>query len=314
MSAVMTGPLVSAVIPTRNRPEMVVRAVSSALSQTYENIEVVVVVDGPDRGTADALERVNNPRLKIVLLPESVGGSGARNAGVKAANGEWVAFLDDDDVWLPEKIQKQLALAISAPEPYPVIACRLIAQTNNEQFIWPKRLPMPHEAIGDYLFYRKSFFQGETLIQTSTLFLPKELILKVPFKKLRRHQDWDWLLRASETTGFRLIFEAEPQAVWFIDENRSRVSTKYSSDEWKDSLKWISSHHEKISNRSYTNFLMTVVADMASRAGDTPAIKKILSEVIKNGGPNFWAAGSFLAIWLFPKHIRHKMRSFFSNI
>ena len=110
MSAVTT-PLVSVVIPTRNRSGLVVRAVSSALAQTYGDIEVIVVVDGPDQGTAEALERVNDPRLKIVQLPESVGGSDARNAGVKAADGAWVAFLDDDDEWLPEKIQKQLSFS-----------------------------------------------------------------------------------------------------------------------------------------------------------------------------------------------------------
>ena len=65
--------LVSAVIPTRNRPQLVCRAVRSALSQTYVNLEVVVVVDGPDPATVAALEALQEPRLQIVALPEKCG-------------------------------------------------------------------------------------------------------------------------------------------------------------------------------------------------------------------------------------------------
>src|SRR3954465_7064913 len=101
-------PLVSAVIPTRNRPDLVCRAVRSALNQTYPNFEVVVVVDGPDPATVAVLEELRSPRVRIIALPENVGGSEARKIGPPEARGEWVALLDDDDEWMNRKVERQL--------------------------------------------------------------------------------------------------------------------------------------------------------------------------------------------------------------
>ncbi len=70
-------PIVSAVIPTRNRPEMVVRAALSALQQSFQQLEVVVVIDGPDPTTLHALAEIDDPRLRILALEESVGGAEA---------------------------------------------------------------------------------------------------------------------------------------------------------------------------------------------------------------------------------------------
>jgi len=103
----MQNSLVTGIIPTRNRPELALRAVRSALGQTHPNMEVIVVVDGPDRATHVALGTINDNRLRVLDLNESVGSADARNKGVQHAKGEWVAFLDDDDEWMPDKIEKQ---------------------------------------------------------------------------------------------------------------------------------------------------------------------------------------------------------------
>jgi glycosyltransferase involved in cell wall biosynthesis len=91
--------IVSAVIPTRGRPELLRRAVRSALAQTLREIEVVVVIDGEDSVTRLAMKEwaQQDARVHVVALDVSVGGSDARNRGVDAASGEWIAFLDDDD-------------------------------------------------------------------------------------------------------------------------------------------------------------------------------------------------------------------------
>jgi len=78
-SCPMSHTLVSVIIPTRNRPQLVLRAVRSALNQTYPHLEVIVVVDGPDPATKEALETVVDGRLRVVALDQSVGGSDARN-------------------------------------------------------------------------------------------------------------------------------------------------------------------------------------------------------------------------------------------
>lgn len=91
-----SGPLVSVVIPTFNNAAMVGKAVESALAQTYPNVEVIVVDDGSEDDTSGALSAYQG---KIEYIRKPNGGAGsARNAGVRASSGEWVGFLDDDDL------------------------------------------------------------------------------------------------------------------------------------------------------------------------------------------------------------------------
>jgi glycosyltransferase involved in cell wall biosynthesis len=103
--------LVSVVIPTRDRPKLLLRAIDSVLNQTHQEIEVIVVVDRPDPDTVFAVQSVGDPRLKLIVNTYSWTGAGARNAGADRATGEWIAFLDDDDEWLPNKLETQIAFA-----------------------------------------------------------------------------------------------------------------------------------------------------------------------------------------------------------
>lgn len=104
--------LVTAIITTHKRTvEMVERALKSVLSQTYSNIEVIVVDDSPQEfgERLHVKTMVENYGVKYISHTHSQGACVARNTGLAEANGEFVAFLDDDDEWLPEKIEKQIA-------------------------------------------------------------------------------------------------------------------------------------------------------------------------------------------------------------
>lgn len=111
-----TTPLVSVIIPTFDRRELVVGAVSSALGQTYTKIEVVVVDDGSTDGTATSLVSRfgDDPRLRIITQ-ENTGVAAARNAGIEAAAGDLIGFLDSDDEWLPWKLELQVACLALLP-------------------------------------------------------------------------------------------------------------------------------------------------------------------------------------------------------
>ena len=119
---------VSAVIPTRRRPQSVLRAVRSVLAQKYDRPEVVVVVDGFDNATETALADVADKRLRVIVLPQSVGVSSARNLGVTAAWGDWIASPDDEDEWLPEKTTLQMEIAHNSAYQYPIVSSQLIAE------------------------------------------------------------------------------------------------------------------------------------------------------------------------------------------
>lgn len=101
--------LVSALIPTRDRAGLVLRAVASALGQTHGNMEVVVVDDASTDDTLTVLAAVDDPRLRVIRRETPGGVSAARNTGLAAVRGAYVALLDSDDVWLPRKIATQLA-------------------------------------------------------------------------------------------------------------------------------------------------------------------------------------------------------------
>jgi glycosyltransferase involved in cell wall biosynthesis len=190
--------IVSAVIPTRGRPELLERAVRSALVQTLREIEVVVVIDGEDSVTRLALHQIalQDDRVRMVELPFSVGGSDARNRGVDAACGEWIAFLDDDDEWLPGKLQAQLDAVKTSTAPALIGSCKMIARTPGRDYVWPRRTPGKDEQLGEYVLARRSLTRGEGYIQTSTFFVRRALMQAQPFKSSqKKHQDTEWVLR-----------------------------------------------------------------------------------------------------------------------
>ena len=166
--------VVTAVIPTYNYGRFVAEAVESALAQTYSPVEVVVVDDG---STDDTAERLQPYRGRIrYLYQENRGLSGARNAGMRAARGEYVALLDSDDTWKPEKIAAQMSLAIA--QGYQVVVC------------WSAS-PKGAEALG----FEDCFFSGPGF--GSTALMRKSLFNEVGEfdETLRSVEDRDMMLR-----------------------------------------------------------------------------------------------------------------------
>jgi len=111
-------PAVSVVIPTYNRAPLLREAVASVLNQTYQDWELIVADDGSTDETRDYLAGVRDPRVRPLFLDHTGNAARARNAGVASARGSWIAFLDSDDVWLPEKLTLQLRAHADRP------ACR----------------------------------------------------------------------------------------------------------------------------------------------------------------------------------------------
>jgi glycosyltransferase involved in cell wall biosynthesis len=107
------GPLVSAVIPTYNRTSQTVAAVESVLAQTYPNVEVIVVDDGSNDGSGKVVDEFVNQKFNaghrvFFFSQPNQGASAARNTGIAKAQGEFIGFLDSDDLWFPEKLEWQL--------------------------------------------------------------------------------------------------------------------------------------------------------------------------------------------------------------
>lgn len=123
MNATITRPTVSVVIATYNRADLCVRAVESALAQTYPHIEIIVVDDGSEDGTSERLRARFGDAITLICQ-ENRGVSAARNAGVAAGSGEFIALLDSDDYWLPEKTEEQVRFLETHPD-FGMVLCNL---------------------------------------------------------------------------------------------------------------------------------------------------------------------------------------------
>jgi glycosyltransferase involved in cell wall biosynthesis len=272
-------------------------------------LEVIVVVDGPDPATVSALEAIQcaDSRLRVLPLEENVGGSGARNAGVEAAEGEWIALLDDDDEWMPQKLAKQLALGEKSSHRFPVISCKVVARTPTTEYVWPRTEPfLP---VGDYVMQRRGLFQGEGGLQCSTLVARTELFRNCPFTSgLRAHQDWDWLIRAFDQHGAGLEFVHEPLTLYHAEESRATIGSSY---DWRYSLDWVNRMHSHLAPETYASFLLTFISGCASDRSDWSAFVSLLVSAFRKGKPRAVHLGLYLGMWIIPRNVRRSIRRVF---
>jgi glycosyltransferase involved in cell wall biosynthesis len=304
-------PLVSVIIPTRQRPTLLMRAVHSVLRQTLTEIEVIIVIDGPDEATNLALVEIVDPRLRTVPLSVSSGAPHARNVGISEAKGIWVALLDDDDEWLPRKLELQIEAALASSYDFPVITCHLIARTPRVDYVWPRRVPAPNELISEYLLVRRSPFRGEASIQTSTLFAKREFLIQEPFKEeLMKHQDIEWALRVGSLENVKIEFLSEPLVIHYIEDRSETVSSK---SNWRYSLSWIKNHNHLVTPRAYSAFVMNRISAEASQQGDWKAFLILLWDSLRFGQPKGVDFLIYFGLWLIPQTPRRWLRDLVSK-
>jgi len=273
--------------------------VRSALNQTWRSVEIIVVVDGPDEKTVQAVAQLHDPRVRVIVLEQSVGAQEARNVGARESQGIWVAFLDDDDEWLPTKLERQLEAAQASRWTHPLVSCGLIAQSPSTQS--PRRCPRNSESVADYLFLRKSSEIDEIRLQTSTLMTTKALLMDVPWRKCP-HDEWDLLLRASAIEGAGLAFASGPLAIWHSDCGSERLSHRWVT--WRCSAQWFHSVRALVGPSAYASFLLSTYSRWARDVRDWPAFFGIPWQAIRYGRPAFSGILGHMGRWLLPRPLR----------
>ncbi len=198
--------LVSIVIPTYKRATMLGRAIASVLEQTYQNIEVLVVSDNEpyDEYTAKARETVdsfNDSRVKLIVQEKHINGAVARNVGIKESKGEYISFLDDDDYFDKEKIEKQVALLSSLDESWGGVCCRYKVYKQGKLVE-----VMPLFKSGNVY---KEVIMRLIKTQTNCLLLRRDALMKAGLfdESLLRHQDVQLLARF--TYNYKLMCQDE---------------------------------------------------------------------------------------------------------
>ena len=291
------GPsLVSVIIPTLHRATLLMRALASVFRQTWRELEVVVIVDGPDPDTIAALQMIDDPRLRVIVNARSLTAAGARNVGMDHATGEWIAFLDDDDEWLPEKLAKQLAY--TADRGAALITCLSRVVTPTASFVRPEVIYDNLIPIDEYLFDRRSPFAGRGFIQTSSYLLPRALCGDLRFRTDTPHDDWDFLLRLSKQNAVRVETVPEILVNLYVEDARPSLSK---SGTWLASLEWAERMRPLLTPRAYSGFCLGVVAPRAAKERARSAPTLLLYHAFRHGSPRLWRVAVFLGLWLTPR-------------
>lgn len=170
----MSHPQISVIIPTHNRPHLLPASVQSALNQTYQDLEVIVV----DDASSEPIQLPEDPRLRVIRLQKGVGGAGARNVGTQAALGRWITYLDDDDYLLPHMVEVSLSALTTATAHSPVAVISGIQKVNSQGDILSTRIPPTQCPQGGY-FFLEPLEAGRSYQTKQTLVVDRDLILGI---------------------------------------------------------------------------------------------------------------------------------------
>lgn len=264
---------VSVVIPTVGRQQLT-RAIVSVLNQDFWGpIELIVVGDLPESSLDASL---TDGADKILYTGGGKRGGAARNLGISAATHEHVAFLDDDDEWLPWKLSNQIRFL--QRQNADVVGTQSVyrnGETGTTSSPVPSTVKNDEESVVEYLFRRRSAKVGRPVMYTSTLIAKTEFAKRVRWdESLKRHQDWDWVERL-EREGARIMQMPDPSAVIWTGSNGSISS----SADWESSLAWAETRRVEWKPEVLSDFLAGQTLRYALQSHSLRGIHRTISAV-----------------------------------
>ena len=202
----MAVPFFSVIIPVFNRAPILGKALRSVLSQTCQDFEIIVVDDGSQDNPRAVVEVIGDPRIRF-LRQENQGGGTARNTGINAAQGRFIAPLDSDDVFLPHHLESMKAL-LEKTDGVVGYARILVNRGDGRTFLKPPRAIRPDEDMAEYLLCARGF------VPTITTVVEREMARRVHYHPtLRAAEDTDFAIRLA-LEGCRFEMVEQPGAVW----------------------------------------------------------------------------------------------------
>jgi glycosyltransferase involved in cell wall biosynthesis len=252
MDAPRPAPIVTVVIPTRDRRELLIRAIRSVLDQTVSDVEIIVVDDASesdlrldDAGFAG--------RLKVVRNPAAIGAQRSRLIGARSARGRFVALLDSDDWWSKDKLEKQLAVATAHKGAF--VSCRLTVSKGSLRKTAPWRPLGKGERIEDFLYVARG------MLQTSTVLAERATVISLLERSAGYHVHNDTMLfLEAQNRGLEIIQMPEP--LTFFDDNPRPDRISYDASRVTASMKWFNDVSSGWSVEARRGFMLT---DMVSR-------------------------------------------------
>jgi hypothetical protein len=281
---------VAVVIPTIGRPG-IDATIASVAEQTLDVNEIIVVADGPlepamVRHIENSLDQHEFRHATLLQAERPAGACAARNLGLRAASSPSVAFLDDDDWLLPNKMALQLDVLDHSSDPRLIVAGQaMYRREGTKQSVVPAVTYRGDQGIADYLFARRRLSMGRNLIPTPTWLLSTSLALEVGWNDaLARHQDWDFLLRA-EQLGATVAQLDSPVAVVWQESARSITSSPMA----RSSMDWATTWRDQWSEQLFLEFVWSQPLRYALQARDRTEAAAILREAGHRWPPS-WSA------------------------
>jgi glycosyltransferase involved in cell wall biosynthesis len=198
--------LVSVIIPTYNRAHLLDRAVRSVLNQTYQNFEIIIIDDGSTDNTKDIIGQFEDDRIQYICQ-QRCGASSARNRGIEIAKGEYIGFLDSDDQWLPQKLEKQI-------KKFQEVSDKVGVVFTNFWIMWGNRKILGKTKMKRGYIYEDELFEDH--VTGTTILVKRECFDKIGGfdEKIPARQDYDLCLRISKYYHFDYVKEPVVNVNW----------------------------------------------------------------------------------------------------
>lgn len=210
-------PVVSVIVPTRNRAKLLPRAIDSILNQTYDNLEVIIIDGHSTDDTINVINGYSDSRIRYYSQKIQKNGAQATNEGIEKSRGKYIAFLDDDDEWLQDKLEKQVCLLDSLPDDYGMVYCWMDYYDQSGEI-----LHQTHPDIRGDIF--EQVLLKESIAGTPTYLIRKSVIDKVGGfdTNLVFGDDGEFVRRVAK--NFKIDFVPEVLAKVYTDHGFDRQS------------------------------------------------------------------------------------------
>lgn len=280
-------PLVSIISPFFNRRRYYPSLIESLKAQTFQGFEFIVVDDGSTDGLSDAIaDTPTRFPTRLIRLSSNQGAASARNIGIESARAKYIALLDSDDTWYPEKLELQVRQLEKRPSDVKLVSLTRQVIRNSRSYVAPVKLMTETDSVGNYLF------KCQGIIQSSMMMLRRNLAASVRFdEESRGHDDWSFALRL-EAAGAH--FEMLPQPLTIYDDQGGRIrrSPSYSHER----LKWLAKHRNLLGDQPYWAAVAAVASRLPRETGR--ASLELIVEAYKHGAIGAdWAAYYSLALY-----------------
>jgi len=266
-------PRYSIVIPTYNSANSIEQTLHSCFEQSFKDFEIVIVDDGSNDATLDVLAQINDSRL-VVVSQENAGPAAARNHGMRVACGDYIAFLDSDDIWFPDFLM-QAEAALSRDANQLLYGQIIVDRGVGRYWVKPDVAIQSNESIYDYLYLKGCF------IQTSTMIIPATLASQVSWDESVTFGDNDQFAIDCFRTGIKFTMLEKPQTLYADSISADALSQlpifDGTSEKYTNFFRWMQTQREHMSEQAWHGFRARFESVGLARSAPIKSFKLLLA-------------------------------------